>query len=73
MLKYSKKVLNIIKTNIAVAMTVNLVAVILAMFGFINPILGALIHNCTSVTVVLISASLLRIRGKELKMLKTKA
>jgi len=73
MLKYSKKVLNIIKTNIAVAMTVNLVAVILAMFGFINPILGALIHNCTSVTVVLISASLLRIRGKELKKLKTKA
>ena len=73
MLKYSKKVLNIIKTNIAVAMTVNLVAVILAMFGFINPILGALIHNCTSVTVVLISASLLRIRGKELKKLKAKA
>ena len=72
MLKYSKKVLNIIKTNIAVAMTVNLVAVILAMFGLINPILGALIHNCTSVTVVLISASLLRIKGNKLKKLKAR-
>ena len=60
MLKYSKKVIGIIKTNIAVAMTINLGAVILAMFGKLDPIIGALIHNLTSVMVVSISASLLR-------------
>lgn len=59
MLKYSKKVIGIIKTNIAVAMTINFGAVLLAMFGKLDPIIGALIHNLTSVMVVSISASLL--------------
>ena len=43
-------------------MTLNVVAVILAMTGILNPVIGALVHNAGSVIVILNSALLLKWR-----------
>lgn len=47
-----------IKVSIALAMIINIVAVILSVAGMLNPTTGALVHNAGSVFVVLISALL---------------
>lgn len=49
-----------IKFNIIFSMSLNMIAVLLAMTGLLNPVFGALVHNCGSVFVVLNSALLLR-------------
>lgn len=56
----SKSTLWTIKANILFSITVNLTAVVLAFFGLINPVAGALIHNMSSVCVVMNSSRLLR-------------
>lgn len=56
----SKSTLRTIKANILFSITVNLTAVVLAFFGLINPVAGALIHNMSSVCVVMNSSRLLR-------------
>ena len=49
-----------IKQNIIVfAVCVNVIGVLLSGLGFLNPIAGAIIHNCSSIFVVLNSARLL--------------
>lgn len=62
LVKSSKKVLSTIKGNIAIAMTINFVAIILSALGVLNPVTGALVHNCTSVFVVGNSARLISMK-----------
>ncbi|MBQ2723609.1 MAG: cadmium-translocating P-type ATPase [Clostridia bacterium] len=65
LVKLSRKVLSTIKRNIAISMTINLVAVVLSFFGWLNPVFGAIVHNCSSVFVVLSSALLLLEKDKK--------
>ncbi|MBR4597807.1 MAG: cation-translocating P-type ATPase, partial [Opitutales bacterium] len=55
----SKRAIATIKTNITLSMLVNFAAVLLAAFGVLNPVSGAVWHNLASVLVVLNSARLL--------------
>lgn len=55
----SKRVILTIKTNITISMSVNILAVILAAYGILNPVTGAIWHNLASVMVVLNSARIL--------------
>jgi cation transport ATPase len=45
-------------------MALNFAAIILAITGMINPIIGALAHNAGSVAVIVNSSLLLKWRGK---------
>lgn len=56
--KVSKKTLKTINVGIGFALTLNIIATILAMLGLLNPIGGAFVHNIGSV-IVIIYASLL--------------
>ena len=64
--KHSKRTLFTIKRNIILAMTVNCISIILSLFGIFDPMTGAIMHNVTSVAVVL-SSALLLINRKENK------
>lgn len=64
-IKLSKRVIHAIKRNIIIAMTINVIAVILSLFGILTPVTGALVHNCTSVLVVASSALLLYNKKKK--------
>jgi heavy metal translocating P-type ATPase len=55
----SRKVLGTINVNIVVPIIINFTAVILAGFGIIGPVAGALIHNLGSVLVVANSSRLI--------------
>lgn len=55
----SKRTILTVKCNIIFALTVNFASVLLSFFGLLSPAAGALVHNCTSVFVVLASVSLL--------------
>lgn len=48
----------LIKTNIAISMSINAVAIALSIFGLLTPVTGALVHNAGSVLVVLNAALL---------------
>lgn len=56
----SKKMMTTIKINLAFSMTLNFVAIALAIIGTLNPIVGALVHNAGSVAVIINSALLLK-------------
>jgi heavy metal-(Cd/Co/Hg/Pb/Zn)-translocating P-type ATPase len=58
--KLSRKTLKTINVGIAFALILNLIATILAMFGLLNPIEGAFIHNIGSVIVIIYASSLLK-------------
>lgn len=66
LISLSKKTMNTIKWNLALSMILNFVAIILAMTGILNPILGALVHNLGSVAVIINSAMLLKYKSKNL-------
>lgn len=53
-----------IRLNLAFSMALNLVAIVLAMTGVLNPVVGALVHNAGSVLVILNSALLLKWRRR---------
>ena len=55
----SRRMMTTIKVNIAFSMTLNFLAVGLAMAGRLGPVVGALVHNAGSVLVILNSALLL--------------
>lgn len=59
LMKISQKVMRKINLNIIFSMSLNFIAVVLSMIGVLNPVLGALVHNAGSVTVVINSALLL--------------
>jgi heavy metal translocating P-type ATPase len=58
----AKKMMVTIKYNLTFSMTLNFVAIILAMNGILNPVVGALVHNAGSVIVIANSAFLLKWR-----------
>ncbi len=58
----SKKVMGTINVNIAAPILINFAAIILAAFGIIGPVTGALIHNVGSVLVVANSSRLIKYR-----------
>lgn len=60
MLSLSKRMLKRIKLNIAISMTINVIAVVLSGLGYLNAVWGALLHNFTSVLVCISSALLIR-------------
>ena len=49
-----------VQVNILASLIINLTAVILSAAGILNPVTGALWHNCGSVFVVVNAALLLR-------------
>jgi ATPase, P-type (transporting), HAD superfamily, subfamily IC len=53
-----RRMLLIIKLNLAFGLVFNLVAVLAGAFGLLTPIMGAVVHNVGSVLVVLSSASI---------------
>ena len=60
----SRRMMTTIRLNLAFSMALNLVAIVLAMTGVLNPVVGALVHNAGSVLVILNSALLLKWRRK---------
>ena len=60
----SKRMMTTIKVNMTFSMTLNFVAIVLAMVGTLNPVVGALVHNAGSVLVIANSALLLKWRKK---------
>lgn len=60
LLRLSKRMMTTIKCNLTFSMTLNFIAIILAMTGILNPVIGALVHNAGSVLVILNSALLLK-------------
>ena len=55
----SHKMMRKIKFNLSFSMILNFVAIVLAITGILNPVVGALVHNCGSVFVIINSAFLL--------------
>lgn len=55
----SRRTLNKINFNIIVSLAIDFTAISLAIFGIINPVVGALIHNVGSVLVITDSSLLL--------------
>lgn len=64
LLALSKRMMTTIKINMSFSMGLNFVAIVLAMTGILNPVIGALVHNAGSVLVITNSALLLKWRKK---------
>ncbi|MNN89789.1 hypothetical protein D3C81_2076510 [compost metagenome] len=62
-MELSKRTMRTININIIISMILNFAAIILAMTGVLNPIVGALVHNIGSVIVIIHSALLLNWRS----------
>lgn len=60
LLALSKKMMSTIKWNLTFSMTLNFLAIALAITGILNPVVGALVHNAGSVLVIINSALLLK-------------
>lgn len=63
LMRLSRRTLGTIRFNIAMAMGINVVAVILAALGLMGPVLSALVHNLGAVLVVLNATRLYNYRG----------
>ncbi len=59
LLRLSRRMMTTITCNLTFSMTLNFIAIILAMTGILNPVIGALVHNAGSVLVIANSALLL--------------
>ncbi len=64
LLLLSKRMVFTIKCNLTFSMALNFVAIILAITGVLNPVVGALVHNAGSVFVIVNSALLLKWRKR---------
>lgn len=53
-----------IRCNMSFSMALNFVAILLAIGGILNPVVGALVHNAGSVLVIINSAFLLHWKKK---------
>lgn len=62
LLALSKRMMITIKCNLTFSMGLNFLAIILAVTGILNPVVGALVHNAGSVLVIINSALLLKWR-----------
>jgi heavy metal translocating P-type ATPase len=65
LLGLSKRMMTVIKLNLTFSMSLNFIAIILAISGVLNPVAGALVHNCGSVVVIINSAFLLKWKHKK--------
>ncbi len=59
LLALARHMMQVIKVNLTISMTLNFIAIVLAMTGILNPVAGALVHNAGSVFVIIHSALLL--------------
>ena len=64
LLALSKRMMTTIKINMSFSMGLNFIAIILAITGTLNPVMGALVHNAGSILVITNSALLLKWREK---------
>lgn len=64
LLALSKRMMITIKCNLTFSMGLNFLAIILAITGILNPVVGALVHNAGSVLVIINSALLLKWRKR---------
>lgn len=64
LLALSKRMMITIKCNLSFSMGLNFLAIILAITGILNPVVGALVHNAGSVLVIINSALLLKWKKK---------
>ena len=64
LLALSKRMMRTIKVNLTFSMTLNFIAILLAITGILNPVVGALVHNAGSVLVIVNSALLLKWRQR---------
>lgn len=62
LLALARRMMSTIKINMSLSMALNFVAIVLAMTGVLNPVIGALVHNAGSVLVIINSALLLKWR-----------
>lgn len=60
----SRRMMTTIKRNLTFSMTLNFIAIALAIVGTLDPVIGALVHNAGSVLVITNSAFLLNWRKK---------
>ncbi|MCC2253801.1 cation-translocating P-type ATPase [Ruminococcus sp. CLA-AA-H200] len=59
LLRLARRMMTTIRINLTFSMTLNFIAIILAITGILNPVVGALVHNAGSVLVIVNSALLL--------------
>ena len=64
LLGLSRRMMTTIRCNLAFSMALNFAAIVLAITGVLNPVVGALVHNAGSVFVIVCSALLLRWRRR---------
>ncbi len=64
LLALSRRMLSAIKLNMTFSMTLNFIAIILAITSALSPVVGALVHNAGSVLVIINSAALLKWKQK---------
>ena len=60
LIRLSRRMMVTIRCNLAFSMTLNFVAILLAITGVLNPVVGALVHNAGSVVVIVNAAFLLK-------------
>ena len=65
LLALSKRMMTTIKCNLSFSMSLNFVAIVLAITGLLGPVVGALVHNAGSVLVICNSAILLKWRKRK--------
>lgn len=68
LLALSKRMMVTIKCNLTFSMGLNFLAIILAITGILNPVVGALVHNAGSILVIINSALLLNWRKRKNKL-----
>lgn len=64
LIRISRKTMRKININIIFSLGLNIIAMILAVLGYLSPIEGALIHNIGSVLVIINSAMLINFKTK---------
>lgn len=64
LLRLARRMMLTIRCNLTFSMTLNFIAIALAITGVLNPVVGALVHNAGSVFVIINSALLLKWRKK---------
>ena len=64
LLGLARRMMTTIKLNLTFSMVLNFIAIVLAITGILNPVVGALVHNAGSVAVIVNSALLLAWKGK---------
>lgn len=64
LLALSKRMMGTIKCNLGFSMGLNFLAIVLAVVGILDPVVGALVHNAGSVLVIVNSALLLNWKSR---------